>query len=559
MSAIRLFAQTALFAFTLAACGGGGGGATPAPVPGPTPPPAVVKTSVAEAARFLDQASFGASPSSLATVQSRTLAETLDAEFAKPASLYSGFVFEDANSNTLCPATGAPAHCFRDHYTLFHLQPQFFARALTGDDQLRQRVAFALSQIMVISGTDIRQPYAMAAFQNILASDAFGNFRTLLGDVTLNPAMGDYLDMVNNDKPNPTRGTTPNENYAREILQLFSIGLVQLNPDGTAKLDGNGQALASYSQDTVEGFAHAFTGWTYAARPGATSKWINPRNYEGQMVPFDAHHDMVAKTLLNGTQLPANQSAATDLNQALDVIFQHPNVGPFIGKQLIQFLVTSNPSPAYVARVTAAFNDNGSGVRGDLKAVVKAILLDDEARGETKAASDYGRLREPVMVLTALLRGAGGSTNSDGYYLEAVANALAQPVYTAPSVFNFYAPSTPLPGSSSLVAPALGIIDGTTAIARANVISKLLAGAIPPDSTVTAATGTAVDSGRFVSVATDATALVALINSSYFHNAMSSGLQTTLTQTVNGIADNATRARAALYLALASPEFAVQK
>ena len=559
MSAIRLFAQTALFAFTLAACGGGGGGATPAPVPGPTPPPAVVKTSVAEAARFLDQASFGASPSSLATVQSRTLAETLDAEFAKPASLYSGFVFEDANSNTLCPATGAPAHCFRDHYTLFHLQPQFFARALTGDDQLRQRVAFALSQIMVISGTDIRQPYAMAAFQNILASDAFGNFRTLLGDVTLNPAMGDYLDMVNNDKPNPTRGTTPNENYAREILQLFSIGLVQLNPDGTAKLDGNGQALASYSQDTVEGFAHAFTGWTYAARPGATSKWINPRNYEGQMVPFDAHHDMVAKTLLNGTQLPANQSAATDLNQALDVIFQHPNVGPFIGKQLIQFLVTSNPSPAYVARVTAAFNDNGSGVRGDLKAVVKAILLDDEARGETKAASDYGRLREPVMVLTALLRGAGGSTNSDGYYLEAVANALAQPAYTAPSVFNFYAPSTPLPGSSSLVAPALGIIDGTTAIARANVISKLLAGAIPPDSTVTAATGTAVDSGRFVSVAADATALVALINSSYFHNAMSSGLQTTLTQTVNGIADNATRARAALYLALASPEFAVQK
>jgi uncharacterized protein (DUF1800 family) len=211
-------------------------------------------------------------------------------------------------------------------------------------------------------------------FQN----DAFGNFSTLLTDVTLSPVMGNYLDMVNNDKPG--NGVDPNENYAREVMQLFSIGLEQLNHDGTPQLDGSGNPIPTYDQDTIEGFAHTFTGWTYPTKPGATARWRNPEYYGGPMIPFDNHHDTGSKLLLNGVTLPAGGTTQGDLTAALQNIFNHPNVGPFISKQLIQRLVTSNPSPEYVSRVAGVFNDNGSGVRGDLKAVVTAILLDQEAR-----------------------------------------------------------------------------------------------------------------------------------------------------------------------------------
>ncbi len=351
----------------------------------PTAPGTVYSS---DAARLLDQAAFGPTDAAVAALQQQGVAAWIDDQLATPATAYAPIDYIDANSAVGCP-TGSPSTCGRDNYTPFPVQLQFYRHALTGPDQLRQRVALAYSQIFVISGIDIRPAYGVRNYQQMLLDNAFVNYRQLLERITLHPAMGDYLDMVNNNKPTST--VEANENYAREVLQLFSIGLSKLNPDGTTVNDANGVAMPSYDQTVVQGFARAFTGWTYAPLPNATSKWTNPVNYGADMVAFDAHHDTAAKTLLNGKTIPAGQTAAKDLSDALDAIVAHPNVGPFIGRQLIQALVTSNPTPAYVARIAAVFDDNGSGVRGDMKAVIRAILLDREARGENR---DRRRVRQ---------------------------------------------------------------------------------------------------------------------------------------------------------------------
>ena len=336
--------------------------------------------SATAAARLLEQSTWGVSPQSLSHVQAVGMQAFLNEQFAMAPSTY--------------PAPGT-----NDDMSL--VQKRFFTNALTGQDQLRQRVAWGLSQIMVASAVKINNPNAFVLWQNMFQNDAFGNFSTLLTDVTLSPVMGRYLDMVNNDKPDPTTGQTPNENYAGEVMQLFSIGLEQLNQDGTQQLDGSGNTVPTYTQDTIEGFAHTFTGWTYPTKPGATPRFRNPEYYGGPMIPFDSHHDTSAKLLLNGVTLPAGGSTQADLTAALQNIFNHPNVGPFISKQLIERLVTSNPSPEYVGRVAAVFADNGSGVRGDLKAVVSAILLDTEARrgdDPAQAQPSDGHLKEPVLI-----------------------------------------------------------------------------------------------------------------------------------------------------------------
>ncbi|GAB3249858.1 DUF1800 domain-containing protein [Chitinimonas naiadis] len=511
-----------------------------------------------DALRLLEQASFGPTDTSLAELKQLGAAAYLDSQFAQAASNYQGFVFFDSNSNIGCP-TGAPSTCFRDNYSLFYLQQRFFQNAISGKDQLRQRVAFALSQVLVTSGFDIRQPYAMAAYQNILLNNAFGNFRDVLYEVTLNPAMGDYLDMVNNDKPNPARGTEPNENYAREVMQLFSIGVWKLNPDGSQQLDSKGQAIPSYDQDVVEGYAHAFTGWTYPPRPGANSKWTNPRNYEGRMVAFADHHDAAAKILLDGRQLPAGQGPERDLNDAIDSLFNHPNVGPFIGRQLIQQLVTSNPSPAYIARVSAAFANNGQGVRGDMKAVLRAILLDIEARGDRHDEPSYGKLREPALFASNLLRSLGGS--SDGVYLRSQSAAMAQDVYSPPSVFNYYPPDYPLP-ASSLQGPPFGIYDATTAFARANFVNAVLAqNGIAADSSVVGSYGTRIDWAPWIALAGDSNKLLDRVNLLLFHGAMRDDVRATIKQAVDSVAatDGYGRARAAIYLAVTSPQFLIQR
>ena len=316
-----------------------------------------------DAVRFLEQSTFGPTEALAASLQDAGFAGFVDAQFAASASSLGTYPVVLQPPAVVCPLS-APSNCYRDNFTAFQPAVQFFHNALAGEDQLRQRVAFALSQIFVVSDGEVNSTYGMADYEQLLSNDAFSNFRQILQDVTLSPAMGRYLNMVNNDKANPTAGTHPNENYARELLQLFSIGLVKLNADGTVVTDSNGQPLPTYDQSVVDGFAAVFTGWTYPTVPGATQKPHNPTNYRGVMEAVQSNHDVTLKTLLEGATLPAGQSAAQDLAGALDLLFNHPNVGPFIGKQLIQFLVTSNPSPGYVSRVSAAFADNGSGVRG---------------------------------------------------------------------------------------------------------------------------------------------------------------------------------------------------
>lgn len=504
--------------------------------------------------RFLEQASFGPTESAVTRVTQIGINAYLNEQFNVPFSSYPDFGFYSAQVPDDCDRV-----CRRDKYSLFPLQQHFFKNALSGTDQLRQRVAFALSQIFVVSGTDINLPYAMAPFQNLLYAGAFGNFKDLLYNVTLNAAMGRYLDMVNNDKPNPRTGTTPNENYAREVLQLFSIGVTELNADGTPKRNMLGELIPSYDEEIIEGFAYTFTGWTFPPTPGTPSRTRNPPYYDGPMLLVQSNHDTTAKTLLSGYVSPAGQYGNSELRAAIDNIFTHANVGPFIGKQLIQKLVTSNPSPEYVGRVTAAFNNNGSGVRGDMKAVVRAILTDSEARGEAKIAADYGHLREPVLFMTRLLRGLNAS--SDGVYLAQQSSTMGQNVFYAPSVFNFYPPDYIVP-DSTLLGPEFAIQDTAKALNRINFVNALIfSNGIAADTSVVGATGTRVDLTALQTLAQDPAVLLDRLNALLMNNNMSPEMRNVIIQAVNAMpaADSLTRIRTAVYLMASSSQFQVER
>lgn len=526
-------------------------------------PPTTVTMTDSQARRFLAQASFGPTQASVADVMARGRSAWLASQFTLASSDFSGVPYMDPDSSKGCPA-GSSASCKRDNYSLFPVQVQFFANAVNQPDQLRQRTALALSEILVVSGNVIKLPNAMAQYQRIFLRHAFGNYRDVLKEVTLSPAMGRFLNMANNDKPNPTKGIEPNENYAREVLQLFSIGLWQLNADGTPKLDAGGQPLPSYDQDTVEGFAHAFTGWTYAPRPGATrNRFGNPSYYDAPMIAFDDHHDKGTKKLLNGVVLPGGQTAQADLEAAIDNIFNHPNVGPFIGRQLIQHLVTANPSPAYVQRVAGAFNGgilvNGQrSRRGDMKAVLTAILTDPEAL-TPQTPANFGKLREPILQLTHLLRAMGGT--SDGVWLRSQAAALGQTVYSPPSVFNFFSPDQDLPDNPALDGPAFGVFNASAAFKLSGVLQTALNGkGVAPDATVAGAVGTRIDLARWQALAATPTGLVAEINRVLFAGRASTALQTALLKAaqIAPATKPLDRARAALFLATMSPEYLVE-
>jgi len=538
-----------------------------APVSAPVTTTATPTITLAEAAQFLDHSSFGPTAESIAAVQRLGFTRYLDSQFSMPATGYHGYEYLTSNQSLGCP-TGSPTTCARDNYSVFPVQMQFFRNALTGPDQLRQRVAFALSQIFVVSGTEIRQPYGMAAYQNLLLNDAFGNFKQLLTDVTLSPVMGAYLNMVNNNWNAKSEQNDPNENYGREVLQLFSIGLVELNDDGTPKLTNaadKSSTIPTYSQDQVEGFSAVFTGWTYAPRPDHTSKWTNPTNYDGVMSAFAAHHDNAGgETLLNGVVLQANGDQSKDLDQAIENIFNHRNVGPFIGKQLIQQLVTSNPSPAYVKAVADKFNDNGHGVRGDMRAVITEILTNPEADLKNELGASSGKLREPALFIAGVLRGIGGGTQSDGEYLSSSSSSMSEPIFDSNTVFNYYQPSYPLPlPDSKLVGPPFGIYDAATAFVRYDFINRLLEGPVAPDASITflRPTGTSLDLSAWERVAADSATLIQAINGRFFHDSMSRSLNAALSGLLSQIpaTDPASRAKAALYLALTSPEYQVER
>src|SRR3984957_6318588 len=502
------------------ACGGGGGNVadTPAPATTPTPPttptPIPPAVDAADAARLLEQATFCVTAADVAHVQSVGIDGYISEQLAYTPTQYTGYTYTPHTAPAGCMGDGsnppdAASLCARAQYSPFQVQLDFFTHALHNPDQLRQRVALALSEIFVVSSVEIYEAYGLANFENILLNDALGNYRTLLQDVTLSPTMGHYLDMADSDETNAQTGTVPNQNYAREVLQLFSIGLVELNPDGTQQLDATGAPIPTFTGTTIEGFASVFTGWTYPPVAGANSQWTNPINFDGTMVSFANHHQPGTKALLNGYTVSANQTPEEDLANALDNIFNHPNVGPFIGQQLIQHLVTSNPSPAYVARIAAVFANNGHGVRGDLGAVVRAILTDTEARGAAPATSIFGHLREPALFITSAVRSLGGQ--SDGVQLLNASLAMGEPIFCPDTVFSYFPPTNQLAGTETL-APEFAIDNAATALARANFINTLvMLGGVSADATVGHGTGTSINLSSLLG-AHDTTTLIAQLN-----------------------------------------------
>jgi uncharacterized protein (DUF1800 family) len=426
-----------------------------------------------EAARFLTQASFGPSSADIDALMQLGTSAWLTRQLALPATSHRAYwEAADAAIQAATPGTTAGQD---------QIWESFWKQASTGEDQLRQRMALALSEIFVISAVDSGvggQPRAVAAWLDMLGDKGLGTYRELLEAVAMHPLMGMYLTHLKNQKADPVTGRIPDQNFAREVMQLFSIGLVRLNPDGTPLLVG-GLPVETYGPDDVAGLSRVFTGFSWAcpAAPsnncfyngatGGTGSTSDPDRYFKPMVGYPQFHSTEAKSFLGVTipvQATANPTAS--LKTALDTLAAHPNVGPFIGRQLIQRLVTSNPSPGYVRDVAAVFDNNGAGTRGDLKAVLRAILSHPEARVRSASA---GKVREPVLRLAAFLRAYPHVSASGGYKVgntDSAATALGQTPLRAPSVFNFYRPGYVVPGgqaaAAGLVTPDMQVVNETS-------------------------------------------------------------------------------------------------
>lgn len=558
-------ALSAAAAAVLAACGGGHAG-TPAagatvqasslPGSGGEPPAAPAEAdrpAAVDAARFLAQATFGVRDAGeIEALRTVGYEQWLWAQFNAPTMLHTSYLDWQRQRSSNLKATDDMSY------------EAIWQQWLFGADALRARVSFALSQILVVSNIapDLR-PYAMSSYMDTLNRHAFGNYRDLLRAVTLHPTMGYYLNMQGSQKENTAKGIHPNENYAREFLQLFTIGMVRLNADGSPQLDGGGAPLPTYDEATVQGFARAFTGWTFAQSKSFTSADENlEANWTTPMVPYAAYHEGGSKQLLDGASVSGG-SPESDLDAAIDSAFNHANVGPFIGRQLIQRLVTSNPSRAYIGRVAAVFANNGSGVRGDLRAVVHAILLDPEARDATLGAQGrFGKQREPVLRFANLLRALRAS-NASGrnaiHELDSADSALGQSPLLAPSVFNFFSPNFRPAGpvaAAGLTAPEFQITTETTAVGALNFLVGLINNG-----------GHAWGDGRLVFdfepwkvLAADPAALVDRIDAVFCHRQMSATTRTRMLALVNAVPASQTlkRVKSALTLTMLCPDHVIQ-
>lgn len=498
------------------------------------------------------------------------------------------------------PAPACDANCNRDFYSLYPLQKQFMLNALTQPDQLRQRVSFSFHKFIVVGGQQLNnnQPFWFAPYLQTIDRNSFGNFRNMLFEVTLNPGMGEYLNMRGNsvgDRNNPT----PNENYAREILQLFSVGVDTLNQDGTPVLDAQGNRIPTYDQTAITNLARVFTGWDLDANlvwsgDGTTAV----TNYRDPMVPNGNRnrYDIAAKTLFtdinhstpvtipacgspctSGTtaqQTAATQAyAVTSLNTAIDNLFNHPNTGPYVCVQMIHQLVTSNPTPAYVGRCSAAFANNGSGVRGDMRAVIFSILMDPEARGDVKTDPNYGHLREPVLLLTSLLRAfnATDTSKTDGVLVtgspSSFSSPLGQNIFNPPTVFSYFPADYNLPGTN-LFGPEFGIHDTSTSYARANLINTIFVangGNGIAASAPNRPQGTQINFASFQALSTTPSQLVDALDARLLHGTMSPQMKATITSTVTNITSaNPTtqalqRTQTAIYLVASSSQYQVER
>jgi uncharacterized protein (DUF1800 family) len=525
--------------------------------------------------RFLEQATFGPTFDSELHLRRVGILHWLEEQTAPKYDAsgnqrYSTFPYPSLPLSPTNIPVGCNAACQRDNYTMYKLQNWMYQEALYSDDQqLRRRVSWALSQILVVSGRDTQQPSYMLPYLQILDKNAFGNFRDLLGEITLNPAMGNYLDMVR------STNASPNENYAREILQLFTVGLNMLKRDGTPRLDQNGNRIPTYDQNTINNFTKVFTGW-HLCNNGCSGSVPGLLNFIDPMVVDESLHDTTQKTLLNypGTipTVPAGLTASQDLALALDNIFYHPNVAPFISRALIQQLVTSNPTPAYVERVATVFENNGHGERGDMRAVVMAILLDPEARGDVKTDPDYGKLREPVLYVTAILRAfdaksANRSTLSDGV-INGVTQGLDQDVFNPPTVFSYYPPDYLVP-SSNVMGPEYAILTTGTALKRPNFANQMIfaiagTGGIPINAANNIPSGTSITMDRMQALAAaDPTGgqLADMLNRLMLHGSMSQVMRNSIMQAVQAVAPANTlkRAQTAVYLVATSSQYEVQR
>ncbi len=529
-------------ALALAACdsGGGSGGGVVSVTPSPSPSPTPAPIGAAEASRFLAQATMGATAADIAEVQARGYAGWIEAEFAKarPTSLWDWLVGKGyADSANINNQNG--------------FDNAMWSQLIGAGDQLRQRVGMALLEILVvgIGGVNLNwRQFAMAAYVDVLMDNAFGNFRTLLDQVTTNAAMASFLTFLGNRKADPRSGSVPDENYARELMQLFTIGLHRLNMDGSV-VTSAGQPVETYTSDDVSGLARIFTGLVLDSTDGAT-----PDRYRRPLILNASQHETGASTFL-GTSVAAGTAGMDAVKAALDTIFAHPNVPPFVSKQLIQRLVTSNPSPAYVARVSAAFANNGSGVRGDLKAVIRAILLDSEARALPTSAS-AGKLREPVMRLTGWARACGATSVSGNWTTgdtSASTNRLSQSMGRSSSVFNFFRPgytppNTPV-ANAGLVAPELQITNEISVVGYVNYMQ----------SVVNNGTDLRTDYAALATIAGDSQALVDRVNLLLAAGQVNSATLGQIKTAVDSSTNTNNRIAIAVLLVLAAPDYLTLK
>jgi uncharacterized protein (DUF1800 family) len=532
-------------ALSLEACGEPG---SPAGSSTTAAPAAVIRISETGAARFLGQTTMGATAEAIARVRALGFEGWLNEQFAMPRSqtLWDWLVANGYNVATnINNQQGFDA--------------AVWSQLITAPDQLRQRVGMAVLDFLVvgISGVANNYPqFSTAAYIDVLLDNAFGNYRTLLDQITTNAAMGAYLTFVGNRKANARTGAQPDENYARELLQLFSIGLYELNMDGSLRMSG-GAPIETYTPDDISGLARVWTGWTLDSTENTT-----PDRYRRPMIIAPTQHETGPKSFL-GKTIPIDTSGIDSKTMALDTIFAHPNVAPFVAKQLIQRLVTSNPTPAYVGRVAAVFADNGAGVRGDMKAVIRAILLDSEARDDSGAAASttFGKVRDPVQRLTGWARAYGATSPSNAWAIGDMSSAtrLAQSPGRSGSVFGFFRPGYTPPNTviadAGLVAPELQLANETTVIGYVNTMQTLIAAGIGD---------VRANYTELLAKAASSQALVDDINLMLAAGQLRAETLAQIRAAVDSIgsvasADLLSRVHTALLLVMASPDYLVQK